>query len=264
MNKLFLQTLGVLCLSSITLGAPYYGADSLNLVGTAKLNCLEQNLVNFIIPVAYTPSSGNSANAVALLKAAKTVPFDFVDVLFKPCYNPQLSPASQLNSMIDYIELYYANPPQQDNLKRISVLPSYEPQVRSFLDWRADNVPFANGYGMIWIDITQNTGSCRWSTNTQANCDYLRSLIRASTNSGRVPGVYTTAADWTAIMGSQTACSQFWPYPLWVGVNDNTDDFSFYTRIGGWIQPAMKRSIYGYPSTICPGAIYNIDVVNNP
>ena len=62
-------------------------------------------------------------------------------------------------------------------------------------------------------------------------------------------GVYTSVYEWESTMGSLGACTSAASAPLWYAHYDGKDNFSDYTKIGGWSQPNVKQ--YKGTTTMC-------------
>ncbi len=62
---------------------------------------------------------------------------------------------------------------------------------------------------MMWCDIE---GSQYWSSDPNANSQFMQDLLNEASNQGVSIGVYTSASQWNPIMGGYTGASS---YPLW-------------------------------------------------
>jgi len=97
-------------------------------------------------------------------------------------------------------------------------------------------------YETLWLDIE---GTQYWGTQA-ANVQFFQQLISAGEHIGITMGVYTSASQWTPIMGSSTAGSI---YPVWYAHYDGVKSFADFTAFGGWKTPYMKQ--YQGDATVC-------------
>lgn len=97
---------------------------------------------------------------------------------------------------------------------------------------------------MIWLMVQNDIHypSCNWTVFTpEENCAYVQTFIQALNDTKRVGGIFTTADDWTSIMGNKTACTELASLPLWYGGQDASSDEPNYDKIGGWEVGAVKQ-----------------------
>jgi hypothetical protein len=97
----------------------------------------------------------------------------------------------------------------------------------------------------IWLDIE---GSSYWTGSTTSNRAWYQKLVDACTASGYSCGVYSSASQWSAIMGSSSYCYGS-SLPLWYAHYDNLKSYSDYSTFGCWTKPSMKQ--YQGDVTLC-------------
>eukprot|EP01103_Thecamoeba_quadrilineata_P005141 TRINITY_DN14979_c0_g1_i1.p1 TRINITY_DN14979_c0_g1~~TRINITY_DN14979_c0_g1_i1.p1 ORF type:complete len:219 (+),score=35.83 TRINITY_DN14979_c0_g1_i1:60-716(+) len=103
-------------------------------------------------------------------------------------------------------------------------------------------------YGQMWFDIESNPSSgCGWTSSTTTNCNFLGSLLSEARALGVKPGVYSSASQWSSIMGS--SCTIGKSYPLWYAHYNNAPNFNDFSPFGGWTRPNMKQ--YEGDKTVC-------------
>ena len=111
-----------------------------------------------------------------------------MDVYFFPCRNTS-SPAAQVTEMVNYIATNYKTASTQNetvqrelqSILKESTNPAAFTSDSKFSDWRKDNVKMENGYGIVWIDVENDTNhldTCNWLIyDGTSNCDYLKEII---------------------------------------------------------------------------------------
>lgn len=63
-------------------------------------------------------------------------------------------------------------------------------------------------------------------------------------------GIYSSASQWSPIMGGSTKFSSL---PLWYAHYDSNPSFSDFSPFGGWSKPAIKQ--YAGTTSICSASI---------
>jgi hypothetical protein len=105
----------------------------------------------------------------------------------------------------------------------------------------------------LWVDIESCSG-CWSDANTNAN--FMYDLINELQNQGVSVGVYTSASQWSQIMGSWDGLSSF---PLWYPHYDHNPSFSDFRPFAGWTQPTMKQ--YAGDTSFCGASDVDLDYI---
>ncbi|EGG20328.1 hypothetical protein DFA_07452 [Cavenderia fasciculata] len=90
-------------------------------------------------------------------------------------------------------------------------------------------------FGLVWIDVQ---GPGYWSLYPDENQAFFKSMVMGANAAGYAVGVYTSAEQWSQIMGQWDGAASF---PLWYSNLDNIPSFSDFSPFGGWINPTIKQ-----------------------
>jgi hypothetical protein len=90
--------------------------------------------------------------------------------------------------------------------------------------------------GRLWLDIE---GTQYWG-HQSSNRAFFEGLVKGGQAAGVSLGVYTSASQWSPIMGSYTGGSHL---PLWYAHYDGRANFGDFVQFGGWHQPHMKQFV---------------------
>jgi len=104
--------------------------------------------------------------------------------------------------------------------------------------------------GTVWLNIQNKPGY--WSRDVADRIDYLGELATVCKTHGLNTGIYSSADDWTTVMGSQGAGSDtLKAIPVWYYNDNGSADFEDfdYAGFGSWTKPGMKN--YGASPYIC-------------
>eukprot|EP01113_Clastostelium_recurvatum_P011213 TRINITY_DN1566_c0_g1_i1.p2 TRINITY_DN1566_c0_g1~~TRINITY_DN1566_c0_g1_i1.p2 ORF type:complete len:108 (-),score=17.85 TRINITY_DN1566_c0_g1_i1:62-385(-) len=104
---------------------------------------------------------------------------------------------------------------------------------------------------MIWLDI-EGPGTY-WGSNQAANQNFIGALAAEGAKLGYKIGVYTSASQWSPIVGSWSGLSSL---PVWYAHYDNTQNFNDFKPFGGWSHPYAKQFADG-PAVCGVGADHN-------
>ncbi len=101
----------------------------------------------------------------------------------------------------------------------------------------SDVVKSLSGYGTVWLDVE---GS--WTSDKNANCNFLTSLVNAYKSAGKIVGIYSNRNNWINIFGGSGNCAKFTSLPIWYAHYDGVASFADWpsSTFGGWTKPAMK------------------------
>lgn len=178
------------------------GGDVSQATSQSTFSCAVSNgNWQFAITRSYQSFGQPDPNAASNIANAKAAGIQYVDAYHFPCYGG-VDPTQQVN----------------DDVNAIS-----------------------GQFGTLWFDIETNPSSgCGWSSDTNANCQFLTTMIQAGQSLGISMGVYTSSYMWSSIMGSCTAGADA-GLPLWYAHYDQSPSFSDFSPYGGWSTPAMKQ-----------------------
>jgi len=148
----------------------------------------------------FRSSGSDDPNAPKTLAAAKAAGLK-TDVYMFPCAKCSASASSQVNAAVNALKAK------------------------------------GSSFGTFWFDIE---GPQYWSSSKTTNVQWLTSAVQAAKTLGLKIGIYTSASQWSPIMGTSSAFSS---YPLWYAHYDNSASFSDFKSFGGWTHPAMKQYV---------------------
>jgi GH25 family lysozyme M1 (1,4-beta-N-acetylmuramidase) len=107
--------------------------------------------------------------------------------------------------------------------------------------WTTVDALHSLNFGTLWITVEPNPDpACGWSTQPVANCNFLSAMINAAAAAGQATGIYTSRADWGAIMGGCEVGAAN-TLPLWYANFDYKPSFDDYKPFGGWAAPSIKQ-----------------------
>eukprot|EP00933_Yihiella_yeosuensis_P045094 TRINITY_DN4040_c0_g1_i1.p2 TRINITY_DN4040_c0_g1~~TRINITY_DN4040_c0_g1_i1.p2 ORF type:complete len:253 (-),score=20.39 TRINITY_DN4040_c0_g1_i1:87-845(-) len=101
--------------------------------------------------------------------------------------------------------------------------------------------------GMMWLDIE---GTQYWGSQAN-NRKFFESMVAGARAAGVKIGIYSSASQWNAIMGSSYTYGK--GYPLWYAHYDRSASFSDFRSFGGWTRPAIKQ--YVGDTTACSAGV---------
>ena len=88
--------------------------------------------------------------------------------------------------------------------------------------------------GTLWFDVEG-----QWSSDTDANVQFIQELINQANNLGISYGIYTSESQWNSITDNSAQFGS--DIPLWYAHYDNDQSFTDFESFGGWTQPSMKQ-----------------------
>jgi len=188
-----------------------YGVDVATLVSSSTWTCLKNDNNNWAIVRAFRSTGAIDPNACGSLNNARTAGLTYRDAYIFPCPTCSASGASQVETTVS-------------NLKSCAST-----------SWS----------GKLWLDIE---GTQYWTT-ASANQAFFNSLVSGCKSTGITCGVYTSASQWTAIMGSTFSGGS--SLPLWYPHYQSPPqpNFNDFSAFGGWTKPFAKQ--YAGDQTVC-------------
>jgi len=96
--------------------------------------------------------------------------------------------------------------------------------------------------GNVWLNVQNGQGF--WSQDIDDRISYLETVAKTCGQHGLTVGVYSDAATWATVMGSQGAGSDtLKALPVWYFNDNNVQDFSDfdYAGFGTWDKATMKQ-----------------------
>ncbi len=204
------------------------GVDVSQLTSSSSWSCAKSNGYSFAIVRVYKSTGAADSNGPANINNAWNAGFAHVDGYIFPCYSCG-NAAKQVDDTISYLANH-------------AIIAKGENEI---ID-ASYNTTTGVKYGMLWFDIE---GSSYWSTTKSNNVNFLQAMVNEAKAKGVSVGIYSSASQWSAIMGSN---SQFSSLPLWYAHYDNNPSYSDFSSFGGWTKPAMKQ-YYGDASFCSAG-----------
>eukprot|EP01132_Coremiostelium_polycephalum_P001189 gene1189-1502_t len=175
-----------------------YGVDISDASNIPVFQCLNNNGYNFAIIRCGRSNGQIDTNCPHSIYNAWEGGMAYVDIYIFPC--PSCGDGySQVQKMIQYVQSYEAK------------------------------------FGMVWLDIE---GTQYWSSDIQTNRNFFNDMVQGAKDMNIPIGVYTSASQWSPIMGAWDGGSEF---PLWYAHYDNSASFSDYRTFGGWSNPSIKQ-----------------------
>jgi len=174
------------------------GVDVSIAVSQAQFTCLKKSGYDLAVVRAFRSNGSPDTNAPATLKNAKAAGLK-TDVYMFPCPRCTTTAQQQVNAAVSALK-----------------------------------IASATFYDIFWFDIE---GTQYWKDSAY-NQQWLTAAVAAANALGLKIGIYTSAAQWSVIMGPYTAFSQ---YPLWYAHFDDSATFGDFKSFGGWTTPIMKQ-----------------------
>eukprot|EP01087_Luapelamoeba_hula_P021983 TRINITY_DN7795_c0_g1_i1.p1 TRINITY_DN7795_c0_g1~~TRINITY_DN7795_c0_g1_i1.p1 ORF type:complete len:239 (+),score=13.46 TRINITY_DN7795_c0_g1_i1:92-808(+) len=206
---------GVLWCGGVQGGNALYGVDLVNKTPLATWPCLNKT-VQYAVVQIYDESGNFNPDALDNIKKGLEAGLKNLDALIMPC--PTCS-KTYLQQAADIVNTLTTNHTLDSILT-------------------------------FWVGVMDKNS---WTGSLQANRVFLTGLITSlqksaitMRNSTSTVGVFTTAADWSNIVGPMNTLNS---NPLWYGNLDGLPQFTDFTPFGGWTAPSMKR--YTANQTIC-------------
>ena len=208
MELILFLFLGLLSYISASLNATVtatqsYGFDVSTSISTDDAKCMKSNGYTFVVPRAFKYSScaPDTASCTTLISAANAGLKG--DVYMFPSPTCSSSAETQLKNMVDYLNSNCGSA------------------------WS----------GRTWLDIE---GTQYWLGDSNKNRAWYQDLVDACKKYSPSCGVYTSAYQWSTLMGS-TSYSYGADLPLWYAHYDNNPSFSDFDAFGGWTTPMIKQ-----------------------
>jgi len=178
------------------------GLDVSVAVGSDAATCLAQKGYTFAMVRAWRSYGAFDDNAPGSLAAFQGAGFSNADAYMFPCAGQDA--AQQVTSMISSLQGAGAK------------------------------------WNTIWLDIETNPSSgCGWGGDTDANCNYIASMISAAQGASSAVGIYSSRSMWSQIAGD--GCTSGSAVPLWYAHYDGDQTCGDFSSFGGWTSPTIKQ-----------------------
>ncbi|CAG9312155.1 unnamed protein product [Blepharisma stoltei] len=198
--------MNILKLITFFLSSQIYGIfdfleiDTSALTSQSSFECLIKQGYSGTILRGYTSYGAVDPNVVSSMKNALAAGMYLVDVYMFPCV-PCGNPSGQVQELWDAIS-------------------SLVPLHRSL---------------NIWVQVTQYA----WNKSQSYNQSFILSMMSKISQTGNIPGVYTSILDWNAIVGaSWTGAKNFF---LWNIQHDDKPNTNSWQPFGGFTTVTLKQ-----------------------
>ncbi|KAI7855852.1 glycoside hydrolase family 25 protein [Circinella umbellata] len=152
--------------------------------------------------------------------------------------NCQQNYQNALDGGFDGVDLYMFPCTGRDTCK------SAETQVQEIIDYVGSN---SMKVGTLWLDVEIDPSANNWPSPESAQST-LQGFKAALDGSGWKWGVYSSASQWSQIVGSND-----WELdssvPVWYAHWDDNKSFDNFAAFGGWTTPTVKQ--YSGDVTFC-------------
>ena len=180
------------------------GVDISTALTLSDAQCLYTNAVHTVIARAWHSSGTVDTAVCGSLKNAQSAGIAHRDVYMFPCPTCSASAASQISSMVSYLNANCGT---------------------AWTKW-------------IWLDIE---GSQYWTGSYASNKTWYQNLLNACmATTGVTCGIYSSAVQWQAIFGSTSYCYGQAQH-MWYAHYDSVCSMSDYTTYGCWTTPFAKQ-----------------------
>eukprot|EP01116_Phalansterium_solitarium_P017426 TRINITY_DN4290_c0_g1_i2.p1 TRINITY_DN4290_c0_g1~~TRINITY_DN4290_c0_g1_i2.p1 ORF type:complete len:214 (-),score=80.96 TRINITY_DN4290_c0_g1_i2:160-801(-) len=193
-----------------TFAAAEWGVDVSQPTSTSSFQCMRNQGAEFAIVRAWESIGQFDSAAPGSVAAAHAAGIPYVDVYMFPCPSCG-NPTGQMANLVN--------------------------------DLKSHGV----SYGMIWLDIE---GPQYWSSDKQANINFISGLISQAKAMGVHLGIYTSESQWIPITGGSTIGAG---YALWYAHYDGAMNFNDFSAFGGWTKPSIKQ--YQGTTSMCGAGV---------